>query len=640
MQTMEITFCCGLPEDDAQARELLGFLRRVGATSLQSYIQWKLIEPHRGEFAWEFYDRELRLIQEFGLKWVPFVILGPWYIAPAWFQNSPDSHVARCLEHHRESRVQSIWNPAMPVHVERVLKAFADRYLSSGALESILLGITGDYGEAIYPAVGNWPTDYHTHRGYWCADDHAVADFQQELRNQFGTLESLNRRWNTHYSSWEIAPFTHENAPSKRAWLDQMRWYRGAMIRWADTWFTIAKSSFPGVPLYLCTGGDGMPQHGSDFSLQCKLAARHNSGVRITNEGSDYLFNFIITRLVASASKHYGAFFGFEPASAVDENGILARVYNAAASGARQLHEYVHNFYQNGQLKQETVRRFEANQSHLDGSGGTPHVEVAVLLPLSDFTCQEVGFTPRLIAGARWLRDITDFDFVDENLIVDGALRHYRYLIVLDGSMIDADALKAIEMWVRQGGVFVTWQMLKTIEGDDTISRHIFGLTWEGEELTGIQGVRLVERELLDHFGKVPRPITAHSFRGFEATVRPAVVLEKDQASVVWLNRLDEGYGIFYAGPIELDEDLSFTWMGEQHMYLHLIRDCLFNLSRIDEQWIDLPRLDDELDQVYVTELEDRLLYLNFSDRPIQKQTPQGIVDIPAYSICAIKPKR
>ncbi len=637
---MEITFCCGLPDDDAQARELLALYERMGATSVQSYVEWKRIEPEHGRFDWSFYDREVRLIQEFGLKWVPFIILGPWYITPAWFQESPDSHFAKCLEHHAESHVQSIWNPALPAHVERVMKAFADHYLGTHVLESVLLGISGDYGEAIYQAVGNWPLDYHTHCGYWCGDDYAVADYRKWLQNRFGTLDELNRRWSSAYDGWTMMPFTREQAPSRRAWLDQMHWYRDTMTAWAGRWMDIAQASFPGVELYLCTGGDGTPAHGSDFSAQCKLAAARGAGVRITNEGSDYLFNFIITRLVASASRHYGAFFGFEPASTVDERGTVARIYNAVASGARQLHEYAFNFYdpEKRQARQTVLDRYQAHAEYL--KDGKPRVDVAVFLPLSDFTCHEVGFSSRLIAGARWLRDIVDFDFVDEHMIVDGALDHVRYLIVLDGEIADASALEALESWVQRGGVLVSWRMFKTVEGDDAVCRRVFGLTEQGEELTGIQDLRMVEPAFLEHFSAVPHPVTAHSYRGLAPTARPLAVLQKDATAAVWLNRHGDGCGVFFAGPVEQDTDLSFTWMGEQHMYLHLIRDCLFNLSRVCEGWQDLARHDDTLDQVYVTDLGDRLLYLNYSEQPAEKATPWGTPGIPPFSIRSMEKTR
>jgi len=44
---------------------------------------------------------------------------------------------------------------------------------------------------------------------------------------------------------------------------------------------------------------------------------------------------------VASATRFYGTYCGFEPASEVSPNGVVARAYNATASGARALHYYI-----------------------------------------------------------------------------------------------------------------------------------------------------------------------------------------------------------------------------------------------------------------------------------------------------------
>ena len=42
-------------------------------------------------------------------------------------------------------------------------------------LEAVMPGICGDYGESIMPVWGNWPGDYHTHLGYWCGGEDAIA---------------------------------------------------------------------------------------------------------------------------------------------------------------------------------------------------------------------------------------------------------------------------------------------------------------------------------------------------------------------------------------------------------------------------------------------------------------------------------
>ncbi len=93
------TFGWNQAKNAAQARQLLSYIQDLGATSIETYIHWKVIEPEPGHFVWDEYDRELELIRECGMRWVPFIILGPHYVTPAWFQNSNESLYARCLEH-------------------------------------------------------------------------------------------------------------------------------------------------------------------------------------------------------------------------------------------------------------------------------------------------------------------------------------------------------------------------------------------------------------------------------------------------------------------------------------------------------------------------------------------------------------
>jgi hypothetical protein len=80
------------------------------------------------------------------------------------------------------------------------IKAFCDHYRDSGVIESILLGVTGNYGEAIYPVTGNdWTADvhgkYHTHPGFWAGDKFAVATFRESIKKKYGTDVTLKQAW-------------------------------------------------------------------------------------------------------------------------------------------------------------------------------------------------------------------------------------------------------------------------------------------------------------------------------------------------------------------------------------------------------------------------------------------------------------
>jgi hypothetical protein len=318
---------------------------KAKVTAFEPYVKWMLLEPAEGKWDFSFYDQQVATYKKHGIRWVPFMIAGPAYATPAWFKKSPESVFAKCLEHGETTRTQSIWNPHLPARIERLVKAFADHY-DHADIQALLLGISGDFGETIYTVSGNswtyiWDGEYHHHRGWWCGDAHAEKDFRETLRAKYATIEQLNAAWNTKHAGFEeIRPFIPDGGHSRRARLDMTRWYRGAMTRFAGRWLDITRKHLPDVPVLLCTGGDGQPAIGADFSEQGVMAAERGCGIRITNEASDYARNFVITRWVGSACRNLGTYFGYEPAGAVDERGIVARIYNATASGADELFVY------------------------------------------------------------------------------------------------------------------------------------------------------------------------------------------------------------------------------------------------------------------------------------------------------------
>ena len=469
------------PAKKADVAKLLVELEReiprwkaLGVTSHESYVRWELCEVAPGEFDWSVYDPFVELYKKHGIKWVPFIIVGPPYSLPDWYYKKPGSQGYVCLEHGEESDVQSLWNPAMREHVARFLKAFCEHYRDSGTIESILLGITGNYGEAIYVATGNdWTADrhgkYHTHAGFWAGDPYAIQSFRAWLRKKYTTDKKLTEAW-TRLTARpqgrplsleldEIKPFLRADAPNDRAWIDFVDWYTQSMTDWAHFWMAETRKHFPDGEIYLCTGGHAPPEHGADFGEQCRVAASVNGGVRITNEGSDYGINMTHTRWVASAGRQYGAYYSFEPAGEVRPQAVVSRIYNATASGARGLHWYHPNLFATDEARHNFVRfGHEWKQRK-------PVVEVAVYYPSTDTKLNG----QHVLERARWLRDRFDFDFKSDRMVLDGGLRNTKALVLLFGTVFEKDVWDAIEKWVREdGGVLVYGDgvgKLRTVEG-------------------------------------------------------------------------------------------------------------------------------------------------------------------------------
>ena len=578
----------GRPDADETLRRLAD----MGVTSAETYVRWIDFEPAEGRMDWSVFDADLEALLAHGLRWVPFLIAGPWYATPEWFRRGPRSVFARCLEHGRETGTQSIWNPHLFPEVRRLMAAFAERYGASpgpagrdgpGAVESLLLGVTGDYGEAIYTVVGNWPGDYHGHAGYWCGDLHALNDFRAWARGRYGDLGALGAAWAPAPvpRSWD-AVVPPRSAASPRAWLDFVEWYRGAMTAWAGRWLEAARHVLPGTRVYLCTGGDMLPAHGSDFSEQCRVAAAAGAGVRITNEGSDYVQNLMLTRLVASACRRHGTFFGFEPAAAVTPAGIAARQWNASASGARQIHEYQGNLLRGGEGGAERAAVWERGRPWLVQTA--PRPQVALVHSLPDLALREAGLLGGALALARALRPVCDFEVLDDHLLAAGALAGacgLRAAFLSPARWWSAEAAARLRAFVAAGGICVASGARPAIVGEaGPPLEALFGFTPEADECVGISAVVPLEGGPFAapdaEYRRLPSLHLARAFDGLDPAVVPLLRLAHTPASgrpplVLWYRPEGRGAAVFYAGTFAVGED----WMSVRGAAEALIRDLL-----------------------------------------------------------------
>lgn len=452
---MELTF--GNDATPASA----ALFKALGVSSVESYVDWAGVEPAEGRWDWSKWDKQVATLRTAGLKWVPFLIAGPAYATPLWFQRGPYARVYRCLDHGKDSAVQSLFNPALRPQVERFVRAFATQYGRSGMIESLLLGVTGIYGESIYPAgpEGGWTTrltgDYHNHAGWWAADPDAAASFRAAMRKKYSTIAALNEAWGLSGSGAALRsfdalePFRPGKDHADRARADFVEWYQQAMTDWAVFWVRTVRDAFPETEIYLCTGGNGDPMLGADFTAQAKAVAPFRAGVRITNEGSQYDHNFTLTREVATATRIYGTFSGFEPASGVTPAGNVARIYNASASGARQLHCYINNVVDDEfsalDLYRASVRWLAPRK---------PLVDVAVYVPRETWAL-EPSREAEFYDLSRKLRDVTDHDYVTRLSVVDGALRDHRVLVLPSSPVLEPAAAEAIGKWVERGGTLI-----------------------------------------------------------------------------------------------------------------------------------------------------------------------------------------
>ena len=76
---------------------------KARVTAFEPYVKWMLLEPAPGKWDFSYYDMQLDIYGERGLRWVPFMIAGPAYATPKWFKESDESVFAKCLAHGEET---------------------------------------------------------------------------------------------------------------------------------------------------------------------------------------------------------------------------------------------------------------------------------------------------------------------------------------------------------------------------------------------------------------------------------------------------------------------------------------------------------------------------------------------------------
>lgn len=584
--------------------------KKAGLTSLQSYVYWAEIEKESGKLDFSSYDVLVEKLKRHNLKWVPFLILGPNYATPKWFQESKESVFARCLEHQKESKIQSIWNPFLPKWVDRFLRIVAKHYQDSGILESITLGISGNWGEAIYPAEGGFYQDFHTHQGWWCGDEYAQQDFIKFALEKYESLENLNKAWGADFNNISEINFPalkqqpgvglvysilkklpqqakdsiklfkkrildvqnrNESFVGKQRWIDFIDWYLGSMNHWAEYWLKTARRHFPDTKIYLVTGGMGRPISGADFSAQVKIAAQYKAGVRITNQTDNYGESFVSARLISAASRFYQTSFITEEAGINQPEAVPMRIFDAVSSGAN-------GFYCKGIIgtgmdlcTRKTFPMGEPTRGAMKllenlhcFKPSKPLINAAVLFPNASIALNFDVLTSIYHQGSR-LRDALDFDLVDENMVADKALEKYLFLIILDGVWLRKKTLAMTGSWVMNGGILIA-----------------------------------------------PR------------NMRPGAI-SRDSRQDVQLFPQNNGLK-------RLGKGFTFLFQGSGNAYLNFISEAVYNQNK-KYPWSGTLKIDGEMDRVYATQLSDKIIFYNANNFEVRKKIGSKFIKIKANSI-------
>ncbi|MBI4875157.1 MAG: beta-galactosidase [Acidobacteria bacterium] len=468
-----------LPEALATMRQLLPLARALGFNAIESYVKWNFVERSPGVFDWSYYDMIVAEIEKHGLQWFPLLIVGSAYTLPPWYHDSPDNIGFECLEHRQRNDIQSIFAGRQDPYVRRFLAEFGKHYARRGVLMGVRLGPSGNYGEAQYPARGNWGyrgQPIHTHIGYWAADRFAVLSFRNWLRARYPTVEALAQAWDERVTSFDsVTTFLPVTAASRRKRIDFSDWYMEAMSEWCAKWAGWAREAMPETVIHQSSGGWGPIEIGTDYSFQARGMARLKGGIRLTNESDNYPQNFAITRMASSAARYYGAALGYEPGGFGSARGVAARLFNTLTNGGVHLFYYHSNLYANDQA----IGTWLAHAPLLDRRA-KPVTEIAAFCPDTAIKLDDEAirylWASAFLTRAEAMRSTCDFDYVSEQMIDDGALARHKVLIFLWGHVTEKRILDRIARWVDEGGVLIYPErprgLLETVEGDLSVSRR------------------------------------------------------------------------------------------------------------------------------------------------------------------------
>jgi len=558
---------CGIPFGTPEENEMLRQVKNLGFTSVQIYTFWRDFEPAvRKSFDWTSIDRQVRLIQEAGLKYVPFLLMGPKYAAPDWWLADPRHVGLRCLEHGKESPIESIWSRDFQSEITRVLEAFASHYLPWDILESIQPGICGDYGEAIFPVLGNWPGDYHTHRGFWCGGDDAAASFRRYLNDRYGTIAALNHAWRSRFSSLEeIRPFLRQHAPSRTAYFDLIAWYQQSMTSYSEFWMAECRRIFPHVPAYLCTGGaDDDTPTGALFAAQAKAAAKHGGGIRLTNEVNKFYENFRLTAHTQAACDFYGAYLGLEPVGPITEQGMRSRIFGSAAFGNRQMFHYYKNFFGENNTPTPSaacVRQYRPLLKDRKAEQG-----VAFFWPV-DQGLLDGSIPDEARSALLHIRRQYPVSPISEEMILDGALGQYQYLMMMGVTTTRAEVLRHIARWVvDNGGQLLTVGLCRDLELEPVREFDaLFGILEDSEDAWGHTNVQMNATAGFSKLGAISSFHVEHGWLNLaEGTEKIAAAAQRPGQSGTHIHAISPlfrrkykgtGQAVFYCGPVAFQVD-------------------------------------------------------------------------------------
>lgn len=486
-------------------QEALAALKNQGLVANEDYVAWGAVEREPGKWDWSQHDAMEQSLHKAGLKYVAYCWV---HFPPAWLrERAADRTLMRCLEHGEETNYLSVFDPRTIEWYDHFYRALDEHF--GDRIDDVYACILGPYGEGNYPlAIRDWVNMGHCHEGYWCADEHAVRAFRSAMGAKYSDIAKLNAAWAAKLNSFaevqppeelkrpafKPSPSAFATAGDKRRWLDFITWYHQAIIDFAEQSVRTALKYFPAAKVRTKPGGSAGGVNPIAWGTYCPGYARMARGLGVVLQPADCQGAVFADKWMGTAYQFYGVKECTEPAGGLDDATFRRRLFSDASAGAAQFFTY------------EFPQHVPDIHKYIQLINGTPgETEVAIYCPTTLYRLG--GDLQPTIQASRRLRDVCDFDVLDEVLIDDGALTTSRYkvLVVVQGDIVDQPVLDRFQDYLAAGGrvVVVGDTAIKNVQGDawkagDRVERisadwsAVKDKTWLAEvakRLAGLRGV-------------------------------------------------------------------------------------------------------------------------------------------------------
>ena len=423
--------------------------RTMGATGVEDYITFDVAEPSKGQPYFEPYIANALACRKLKLKYAIY----PWvHFYPDWVEQEKGFVPYTNLMDGSTCRQPSGWAPFTEELVDHFYGLIA-RYLKRHVTAVYVTDCTA-YGELGYP-VGytKWlRKDDNAKPGWWCGDNYARQDFRDEQLAKYGSLEAINAAWGTTFTTAEQIDYPPRDslnsnrnprkiAPPLRRWiLDFVYWYQDASARRVKKFINMAQSKFPNRPCEIKLGHGGEPANaGHSYSSACRiLKDTPRLAIRSTHASLSYAH----VKRVATPAHFYGFPFLTEPPGTVKPEKMAERIYTDACCGVSAYFDYPQN-------PPAAKEAFTKNIGLLDGIAA--QVDVAIFFVEADLYLRiDQPYPDGFLECAQTIRDVADFDIVDERLIADGALADYAILLVIGQPLIEVATYNRLKTAVQR----------------------------------------------------------------------------------------------------------------------------------------------------------------------------------------------